>query len=191
MGLSPPLVPYRDAGYGPATYHISILDCLKGLYKAMTVGLLDVDAFDVYEYEFYERVENGDLNWISNKFVALANPKEEMPPNLRAAAMMMYRSGHPGVTNKKGEKLFSLYRIEELVKWFQQNKVSTIVRLNNKIYDRTKFLAAGVDHVEMYFPDGTTPPESILLKFLELCETTAGKDLVFLVSEVRTQSQFK
>ena len=128
-----------------------------------------MDAFDVDEYEFYERVENGDMNWISNKFLALANPKEELPPNFRPSSAMMSRFGaYPA------SRFYSVYRINELVKWFKERKIHKIIRLNNKLYDRTKFEQAGVDHVEMYFPDGTTPPEGILLKFLEICETHPG-----------------
>ena len=161
---------YRDAGYGPATYYITVLDTLKGLYKALTIGLIDVDNFDVDEYEFYERVENGDMNWISRKFLALANPKEEAPPQvLRAMSMNRY------TTNGTLSKFYSVFRISELTQRFQEKGIKTIVRLNNKTYDRGKFLAAGIEHIEMYFPDGTTPPDAILLKFLELCENRAGK----------------
>jgi len=51
--------PYRDAGYGPATYFITIKNCLQGLYKAIKTGLLDIDSLDVEEYEFYEKVKMG------------------------------------------------------------------------------------------------------------------------------------
>jgi cell division cycle 14 len=74
--------PYRDAGYGPDTYHTSILDCLKGLYKALSIGLFDLDSFIHEEYRFYEKVENGDLNWLCGKFLALASPHDEIPSTM-------------------------------------------------------------------------------------------------------------
>lgn len=72
MGVSPPLNPYRDAGYGPATYHLTILDCIRGLYRSITLGLFNLERFDLQQYDFYEKVENGDFNWITPKFLALA-----------------------------------------------------------------------------------------------------------------------
>lgn len=165
VGINPAFVSYRDAGYGPATYHITVLDAVKGLYKALTLGLLDMENFDVEDYEFYEKVENGDLNWITNKFVALANPKEEYPFNFRPP---------PSVN----PRFYSVYRIPELIKWLKERKVKTIIRLNNKLYDRNKFIESGIEHIDLYFPDGTTPPESILQKFLEICETRQGKFII-------------
>jgi cell division cycle 14 len=165
MGQNPPFVPYRDAGYGPATYHLTILDCLNGLYKALSVGLFDLQNFDLEEYEFYERVENGDYNWITPKFLALANPKDELPPNFRVPPTRYSSTGRP---------LFSCYQSSSLIQWMLQNNLKTIIRLNNKTYDRQPFLDAGIEHIELYFPDGSTPPDAILKRFLEICESRSG-----------------
>ncbi len=73
----PPFVPFRDAGYGPNTYTTTLLDCLHGLHKAISIGLVDIKAIDPITTDFYERVENGDLNWFGRKFLALASPKDE------------------------------------------------------------------------------------------------------------------
>jgi hypothetical protein len=75
--IYPPFVPFRDAGYGPNTYATTLLDCLHGLHKAMVIGLVDIKAIDPITTDFYERVENGDLNWFGRKFLALASPKDE------------------------------------------------------------------------------------------------------------------
>ncbi|KAJ3258719.1 Dual specificity protein phosphatase cdc14a [Boothiomyces macroporosus] len=164
LGITPPLIPYRDAGYGPATYHITVLDCLRGLNRAMQLGLFDLQTFDLEEYEFYEKVENGDYNWITNKFVALAAPKDDLQE--QGITISRY--------SQQGKPLFSAYRMTPLIHWMLQNNVRTIIRLNNKTYDRTKFLKAGIEHIELYFPDGSTPPDTILKKFLEICETRPG-----------------
>ena len=69
------LKPYRDSSSGPSTYRLSIYDILWGLEKAIAVGWYDFKTFDVHEYEYYEKVENGDLNWIiPDKIVALMGP---------------------------------------------------------------------------------------------------------------------
>jgi len=165
MGINPPFVPYRDAGYGPATYHITILDCLRGLQKFMQIGLFDMDKFDVDEYDFYERVENGDYTWITNKFLALACPKDDMPG--------YSGDGTVGYTSK-GNKLFPAYTMTNLIKWMLQNNIKTIIRLNNKTYDKRKFQEAGIEHIELYFPDGSNPPDMILKRFLEIVEARPG-----------------
>lgn len=36
----------------------------QGLAKARTEGLLEMDTFDMTDYETYEKVENGDSTWI-------------------------------------------------------------------------------------------------------------------------------
>lgn len=49
-----------------------LLVCLTGLYKAHTYKFFDLDSFDVNEYEHFEQVENGDLNWCQNGKVGFA-----------------------------------------------------------------------------------------------------------------------
>ena len=170
MGLSPPFIPYRDAGYGPATYHITILDCIRGMYKAIQTGLFDVNSFDVEEYEFYEKVENGDYNWITNKFLALASPKDDPPPGV----MERFQSRNGVIKSSQGKNLYSAYKKTNLIKWLLENNIKTIIRLNNKTYERQEFVDAGIEHIELYFPDGSTPPDVILKRFLEICETRTG-----------------
>jgi cell division cycle 14 len=165
IGLNPPFMPYRDAGYGPATYHLTILDCIRGLHKAIITGLFNIEKFDLKEYDFYEKVENGDYNWITNKFLALANPKDEQ-----------LMGGQPITARFSdfGKPLFCAYYSNNLIKWMLQNNIKTIIRLNNKTYDRKPFILAGIEHIELYFPDGSIPPDDILGRFLEICETRRG-----------------
>ncbi|KAF8943146.1 Dual specificity protein phosphatase cdc14a [Haplosporangium gracile] len=76
--IHPSITSFRDAGCGPVTYTLSILDCLRGLCKGLDRGLLRLDKFNVKEYEHYERVSNGDFNWITPFFIAFAGPKDKM-----------------------------------------------------------------------------------------------------------------
>ncbi|TPX50134.1 hypothetical protein SeMB42_g00143 [Synchytrium endobioticum] len=214
QSINPPFQPYRDAGYGAATYHITVLDCLNGLFKALNTGLLDLDALDLEAYEFYEKVENGDMNWICDKFLALASPHDDpvLPgtyapgtpgatsrnnPGPAATYSGMLANGFPaavaGIVARSAympapqaseldrpllagqkKRLVSAFKIDDLVRYLKDNKVASLVRLNNKIYESKRFVDAGLEHVELYFPDGTTPSDPILKKFLELCETRQG-----------------
>ena len=56
--------PYRDASKGSCFYNCTLLHVLQGLEYAVRFGWYDFRTFNVKEYEYYERVENGDLNWI-------------------------------------------------------------------------------------------------------------------------------
>ncbi|RKO97890.1 phosphatases II, partial [Caulochytrium protostelioides] len=203
-------VPYRDAGYGPNTYGITILDCLNGLYKALRIGLLDLQNFNLAEYEFYEKVENGDMNFVTNKFLALATPKVDpgvsynpnakyygsIPvgsasqnkyfPNMRQYVESLIggssantAAAAPAETpvsqeTSRPHTLFSAYRMDDLIRFMQERGVSTIVRLNNRTYPSERFVECYLQHHEMYFPDGTTPTDTILQQFLHLAETTPG-----------------
>ncbi|KAJ1343793.1 hypothetical protein BSLG_001685 [Batrachochytrium salamandrivorans] len=110
MGISPPFVPYRDAGYGAATYHITVLDCILGYTKHFNLVCFDLENLDLKEYEFYER-ENG---------------------------------------------------------------IKIIIRLNNKTYDKRKFIEAELSILSYIFLMVLLPPDAILKRFLDICEALEG-----------------
>ena len=58
------------------------MHCLLGLEYAILLKWFDVKNFNLRDYEFYERVENGDLNWIiPNKFIAFSGPQNNKYDN--------------------------------------------------------------------------------------------------------------
>jgi cell division cycle 14 len=63
---------------------------------------------------------------------------------------------------------------EHYIPYFKKKNVTLVVRLNDKQYDEKKFLNAGIDHLDLIYPDGTNAPMPILMKFLEACEKTPG-----------------
>ncbi len=63
INIFPPLVPFHDATPVACTYNLTVLDCLKGLYQAKKLKFFDLESFNVDEYDCYDKVENGDLNW--------------------------------------------------------------------------------------------------------------------------------
>ena len=116
-GIYPPFPPFHDASPCICTFNVTILDCLKGMCKAIDRGFFNFETFDVEEYEYFEKVwtyshlsppaaatgcsqcssagillppahlqaaagclnlcvqvENGDLNWITSKFICFAGP---------------------------------------------------------------------------------------------------------------------
>jgi len=152
-GFNPPFVPFRDASFGVSIYTITILDCLKAVDRAYKAGFFDFDDFDYDEYEHYEKVQNGDFNWlVPEKFLAFCGPH----------AQSKIENGYP------------LHSPESYFPYFRLHHVTCIVRLNKKIYDSKRFTNAGFHHQDLFFIDGSTPPDSILKRFLELCESEEG-----------------
>ncbi|XP_036308582.1 dual specificity protein phosphatase CDC14A isoform X4 [Pipistrellus kuhlii] len=152
-GSNPPYLPFRDASFGNCTYNLTILDCLQGIRKGLQHGFFDFETFDVDEYEHYERVENGDFNWIvPGKFLAFSGP-------------------HP---KSKIENGYPLHAPEAYFPYFKKHNVTAVVRLNKKIYEARRFTDAGFEHYDLFFTDGSTPSDSILRRFLSICESTEG-----------------
>ena len=68
-------MPFRDASFGVAVYTITILDCLRAIQRAKEANFFDFEDFDCDEYEHYEKVQNGDFNWlVPQKFLAFCGP---------------------------------------------------------------------------------------------------------------------
>ncbi|NXA34062.1 CC14A phosphatase, partial [Eudromia elegans] len=152
-GSNPPYLPFRDASFGNCTYNLTILDCLQGINKAFQHGFFDFKTFDVDEYEHYERVENGDFNWIvPAKFLAFSGP-------------------HP---KSKIENGYPLHAPEAYFPYFKKHNITSIIRLNKKIYEAKRFIDAGFEHFDLFFIDGSTPSDSIVQRFLNICENAEG-----------------
>ncbi|XP_015603267.2 dual specificity protein phosphatase CDC14A, partial [Cephus cinctus] len=143
------LKPFQDASMGVSIYNIHLIDCLSAIHKAAAFGFFNFQDFDVAEYEKYEQVRKGDLNWmVPQKFLAFVGPSTE--------AGSIY---HPP---------------ERYIDYFIKNDVAAVVRLNKKSYDASRFTRAGITHYDMFMPDGSVPPKKILNQFLQLAESTDG-----------------
>ncbi|XP_023161109.2 dual specificity protein phosphatase CDC14A isoform X2 [Drosophila hydei] len=145
---------FCDASYGPSSFKISLLDCLNAIHKSLQAGFLNFNDFDAEEYEYFERVENGDFNWIvPQKFIAFCGPhqKSKTLPN-----------GYP------------CHAPDRYFSYFRDNHVTTVIRLNAKVYHASSFENAGFEHKDLFFIDGSTPSDTILKKFLSICEMTKG-----------------
>ena len=69
---------------------------------------------------------------------------------------------------------YPLHAPEAYFPYFRKHNVTTIVRLNKKIYDARRFTDAGFDHVDLFFIDGSVPNDTIVRQFLELSENADG-----------------
>ncbi|KAJ8086178.1 cell division control protein 14 [Marasmius tenuissimus] len=166
-------MPFRDAGRGPSDFNLNIQDCLWGIWKAMQNGLCDMNEFDVEDYEFYEKVENGDWNWLTPNFVAFASPVDQNWINQKKEASNppTFRSSLSSSTNSNlalQRKLPTPFL--NCLDYFEKRNVKLVVRLNTELYDRNTFLDRGIDHMELYFDDGTNPTDEIVRRFLDVAD---------------------
>ena len=146
-------LPFRDASSGECTYKLTILDWLKGLEKAMELGWYDFKTFDVQEYEYYYKLDNGDLNWIiPGKICALMGPYE---------------------SNYDSDGL-RWHTPEDYSKVFESLGVDRIIRLNEKWYDKRRFEQFGFKHNDLFFVDGSTPSMDIVDTFIDQVDNTKG-----------------
>jgi cell division cycle 14 len=165
---------YNDASAVLSDYKLSLLDCLRAIEKANKFGFFNFDDFNYLEYEHYEIVESGDLNWIlPNKFIAFCGPhslsgidnKGKYMNFSFANSLTLLFFFFLGYTHHSPEKYFE---------YFEKNNVTTIVRLNYKFYESSNFTDAGFKHYDLIFRDGSTPSDTILNQFLDICERTDG-----------------
>ena len=114
MRYEPNFRSYRDASAGPCTYKLKAFEVVKGFEIGIKLGWYDFTKFDHLEYEYYERVQNGDINWvIPNKFIAFMGPS--------------------GRTKHEGDQFKTCP--EDYKKPFERFGVKRVVRLNKPIYE--------------------------------------------------------
>lgn len=99
------LLTYCDSGVRQNDFELTFSDCLRAIEIASARRWYSLDRFDVKEYTLMSDVYEGDMNWIlPGRILALSSPSSY--------------SGDGGL------------RPSEYLKFFKQNRVSTVVRLN-------------------------------------------------------------
>lgn len=169
-------MPFRDAGRGPSDFNLNIQDCLWGLWKAMQNGLCDMNEFSVEDYEYYEKVENGDWNWITPNFIAFASPldsnwikREKEGKNVAAAGPASPVRGRADSANLALQRKLPNPFLNCL-DYFEKKNIKVVVRLNTELYDKQVFIDRGISHMELYFDDGTNPTDEIVRTFIDLAD---------------------
>lgn len=109
---------------------------MEGLEWALKLNWYYPSTFSLSDYQHYEQVENGDLNWIiPKKFVAFSTPVEKS----RAHELDLSPDFYATLFKKLG--------------------VTMVVRLNNKEYNREEFIKRGIKHLDLFFQDGSCPSD--------------------------------
>ncbi|KAJ7237216.1 phosphoprotein phosphatase [Mycena haematopus] len=170
-------MPFRDAGRGPSDFNLNIQDCLWGIWKAMQHGLCDMNEFSVEDYEYYEKVENGDWNWITPNFIAFASPVDSTWIKREKEAKENVKTGGATTASTASSTSSNLALQRKLptpflncLDYFDKRNIKLVVRLNTELYDRGTFLDRGIDHMELYFDDGTNPTDEIVRTFIDVAD---------------------
>ncbi|KAK8795413.1 hypothetical protein WA588_004256, partial [Blastocystis sp. NMH] len=141
---------YHDASSENCTFPLSVKDCVEGLQIAIAQGAVDWDHFDIATYDHYERVENGDLNWIvQNRLLAFSGPSA-VSATVNGVATLVP---------------------EDYLPLFSQLHVGVVVRLNRPSYDREDFTRHAIEHYDLYFPDGSLPEFRQVLRFIAIVDS--------------------
>jgi cell division cycle 14 len=140
-------VPFCDASQQSSSFELYIKDCLMAVEKALSFQWFSMNNFDFRTYEALAQVEQGGLNWIiPNKVLAFVCPSNELVL-------------HGPITP------------ERYIPIFKKLGVKTIIRLNNKTYESSRFTRHGFNFHELYFLDGSIPNEEIIRQFIQILET--------------------
>jgi len=142
-------LPFRDATHvRPSTFHLTLLDCMKGLRRAVMTGWFDLANFDLHKYCNMDNPALFDMHQVCPKLVAFRGP-DCRDKHLRQPA--------------------------DFTGLFKRLGVTDVVRFNEvETYDVKEFGKDGIAVHDMQFEDCTTPPSTIVDRFLELVDNAQG-----------------
>ncbi len=145
------LRPFHDATFVRSSFNLSLLECLKGLAKAVMHGWYDMRSFDAKLYCELDDPNAGDINEVCPKFVAMKGP---------LSLHSRYRRSNE-LAFEPAKYVPTLCRLG----------VTCIIRLNEPdTYDKSEFERAGIAHYDLYFDDCTVPPDPVVERFLDICD---------------------
>jgi len=145
---------YRDATFLDQSYDLPILECLRGLSRAVRLGWYNPKTFDLAEYEHLDHPGNADMHMCCPNVAAFKGPSAEL------------EHVAPGVVT---------FPPDHFVGVFRDKGITAVVRLNEAdTYPAEAFTNAGLSHYDLYFDDCTVPSNAITVKFLEIAEREEG-----------------
>lgn len=180
------------AGRGRSDFDLSIHDCLWGFWKvgicfsprdqlnllvlqAQRNNLINMNDFSLQEYEYYEKVENGDWNWITPGFLAFASPSDTIWIRQQREKTSAGGANSPPKLSTTSFNRKLPQPFQNCLDHFEERGVKLVIRLNNPLYDRTMFEDRGMEHLELYFDDGTNPTDEIIREFITRSEEVFDK----------------
>ena len=127
------------------------------------------DANLAQRYERFERVDQGDFNWLTPQFVALASPQHQPIAKIPMTSPL-YATLPSNLSTLKRSDLPGPFK--NVLSHFFKRNVGLVVRLNSELYSPSYFTALGINHLDMIFDDGTCPPLSMVKNFIKIAHET-------------------
>lgn len=134
---------YKTEGsYSADDLPITVKDCLRGIIAFRNMNLLPpINSLCPQTILEMERVENGDMNWIvPGKILAFAGPRSDF------------------------------FSVEKFIDWALLNNVRGIIRLNKGGYKAGDMKERGLEHYQMFIPDGHVPSQKDIDRFIGIAE---------------------
>jgi cell division cycle 14 len=154
--IEPMLEMYRDAQSSPASFHLEVIDCWRGVERANVLGW--IDAIDMEEYDHYSNPLEGDLHFvIPDKLIAFRGPVQ--------------LQGSQTYSDVAGVRFFApVFFVDP----FLDMGVSTIIRLNSLAYDPTPLRSAGIRCLHIDIGEDSIPTPRAILAFLDAVAAAEG-----------------
>ena len=114
-------------------------------------------------------MDQGDFNWITPRFVALASPQHQ-PIAPIPVTSPLYATLPDTASAVKKSSLPGPFK--NVLSHFTKRNIGLVVRLNSELYSPSYFTALGINHLDMIFDDGTCPPLPMVKKFIKLAHDT-------------------
>lgn len=150
-----PMVPFRDASFEADGFQLQAIDVIRGVERAVRNNVLVWSNFDLEWFEYCDHPGTADLHSVvPNKFVAFKGPKKTGAFHRQT-----------GIVDLTPKDYFEI---------FHRMGVTGVVRLNDEQYPAQDFLDGGFNHHDIYFDDCTTPDETTLNKWFEVCRRERG-----------------
>lgn len=126
-------------------------------------------ALTSIRYERFERVDQGDFNWLTPDFIALASPIHK-PKEISIAPVPVDSPLYAKIPQtREALKQSDLPEpFKNVLNHFSKRNVGLVVRLNSELYSPTYFTALGINHLDMIFDDGTCPSLHMVKRFIRL-----------------------
>ena len=156
---------YRDATYAKPDFDLCLIDCWQSLEKGkkkrwvqFSISTAFWGLTNIQQHRHYDDPANGDLQEVvPGKFIAFKGPVDIGDREYRDTA--------------NGIRLFSPSYYADI---FHDMGVSTIIRLNEPRYDARDFTSRGFEHFDLFFEDGTCPPDALVKAFHRIVSAARG-----------------
>ena len=116
-------------------FDLEASECVEAIETAIRNRWYSYNSFSTKDYFRLNELDNGDLNWmLPGKILAMSSPAKFARDGLAP---------------------------EFFIPMFRQFKVSSIIRLNEEMYDARDFDEEGIKAYDMEYLDGSNPYDHI------------------------------